>query len=84
MSIYDRSIFSLLFAHKNSHHAYVPYKLVDRLLDEINTRNTLHVINRNLFIKLMTEHEFSDKTAEFIQNANSVRDFLMRRHHNIL
>ena len=48
-----------------------------KLLNQINTENR-HVTNEILFIFLMTEDLIVNHTAEFISNANDIRDLLKK------
>ena len=40
--------------------------------------------NENLFINLLTEKHWVNDTAEFIWNANHIRDFLLERHKHFI
>ena len=53
-----------------------------KLLNQINTENT-HVTNELLLISLMTENQIISHTAEFISNANDLRDLLLKNTYNL-
>ena len=52
-----------------------------KLLDETNIRN-YRMTNWDTFVALMTENCCVEQTAEFINNANYIRDFLTKSDHN--
>ena len=55
----------------------------------LNLLNHIHIgdnpiRNENLFINLLTEKHWVNDTAEFIWNANHIRDFLLERHKHFI
>ena len=53
-----------------------------KLLNQINTENR-HVTNELLFISLMTENQIISHTAEFISDADDIRDLLLKNTYNL-
>ena len=53
-----------------------------KLRNQINTENR-HVTNELLFIYLMTENQIISHTAEFISNADDIRDLLLKNTYNL-
>ena len=53
-----------------------------KLLNQIITEN-VHVTSELLFIPLMTENQIISHTAEFISNANDIRDLLLKNTYNL-